>query len=299
MKYKFALFISCLSMLFACFDFSPYKGYTRTETGLYYKLLSIGDGKKQPKQGDFLELYIAYKTINDSVFYDSYSNNETGKVFMPFGKSSFKGSFEEGITKMNEGDSLSFIVNADSLFTKFFNAPLPLFLEKTHVVKMEVRLHKILSKEEYIAEIENFKELVEDRDIEEQRKLKTYLDTIDLQFYPLENGMYYLPLKQGTGELPENGNSLKIHYTGKFLNGKIFESTYERNQPLEFIYGEQGQVIDGFLLALSTMNEGAKAKFIIPSRLAFGNKGSSTGAIPPYTTVVYDLELIALTKYNK
>jgi hypothetical protein len=75
----------------------------------------LGEGIKKPTSGDYLQLTITYKTIKDSVFLDTYSYNETGMVILPFDKSSFIGSFEEGISKMNEGDVYSFIVNADSL----------------------------------------------------------------------------------------------------------------------------------------------------------------------------------------
>ena len=108
--------------------------------------------------------------------------------------------------------------------------------------------------------------------------------------------MYYLPITQGSGARAEKGNVIKMNYTGSFINGKMFESTYERSQPMEFICGEQGQVIKGLESAISLMNEGAKAKFIIPSHLAYGEEGSSTGIIPPYTTVVYEIELLNLTK---
>jgi FKBP-type peptidyl-prolyl cis-trans isomerase len=67
---------------------------------------------------------------------------------------------------------------------------------------------------------------------------------------------------------------------------------------MEFVFGEQGQVIKGFETAISLLNEGAQAKFIIPSQLAYGEKGSSTGIVPPYTTLVYEIELLKLTKHN-
>ena len=283
-------------MFSSCWKDERYKGYTETDSGLYYKLLAIGDGKKKPAAGDYLQLFITYKTEKDSVFYDTYSNNETGKVILPFQHSSFKGSFEEGLTKMNAGDSMSFIVNADSLFEKFFKAELPLFLTPESDVKMDVKLYKILSPKEYEEEIKSYQQLADDFDIEEQRKLKNYLDTSKTEFYPLNNGMYYLPIKQGVGDMAEHGNTIKIHYTGSFLNGKQFESTYQRGQPLEVTVGTQGQIIKGLENAIILMNEGAKAKFIIPSRLAFGESGSSTGIVPPYTTVVYEVELVSLIK---
>lgn len=299
MHRSFVIFVLLFAIaLSSCWRNSKYKGYTQTDSGLYYKIQAIGDGKRKPQVGDFLQLIITYKTEKDSVFLDTYSNNETGKVILPFQHSSFKGSFEEGLSNMNDGDSLSFIVNADSLFNKFFKADLPVFLVSGTNIKMDVKLCRILTPKEYSEELENFKQSLEDRDIEEQRKLETYLDTCKIEYYPLNNGMYYLPLKQGVGDMAEKGNSIKLHYKGYFLNGKQFESTYDRGQPLEYIVGTQGQIIPGLEYAISLMNEGAKTKFIIPSHLAFGESGSSTGIIPPYTTVIYEVELITLTKYN-
>ncbi len=299
MSRKYFLYILFISVGFsACWRNPKYKGYTETNTGLYYKLQAIGDGKSKPKEGDFLQLRITYKTEKDSVFSDTYSNNETGKVILPFRHSSFIGSFEEGLTSMNAGDSVSFIVSADSMFSKYFKADLPLFLYPGSTVKMDVKLCRILLPNEYTEELENYKQIVEDRDIEEQRKLQSYLDTCKTEYYPMNNGMFYLPQKQGAGDMAEKGNTVKIHYKGYFLNGKQFESTYQRGQPLEYVVGTQGQLIDGLEYAISFMNEGAKTKFIIPSHLAFGESGSSTGIIPPYTTVIYEVELINLTKYN-
>ncbi len=287
-----------LLLFTSCWNNSKYQGYNKTNTGLYYKLQAIGDGKRKPFPGDFLQLIITYKTLKDSVFYDTFSSNETGMVILPFNRSSFSGSFEEGLKKMNAGDSVSFIVNADSLFKKFFKAELPIFLEHGSSIKMDVKLYSILTKVEYEKELEKFEQIVENRDIEESRKLQIYLDTNKTKYYPIANGMYYMPVIQGVGNFARYGDKVTIHYKGFFLNGKQFESTYERSQALEFNFGEDGQVINGFKTAISLMNQGAKTKFIIPSQLAFGETGSSTNIVPPYTTLIYEIELINLTSYN-
>ncbi|MDQ3045959.1 MAG: FKBP-type peptidyl-prolyl cis-trans isomerase [Bacteroidota bacterium] len=284
--------------MIACFNNSPYKGYTETDTGLHYKLRVIGDGSRKPSIGDFLQLNISYLTLKDSVFLDSYSSNATGMVILPFNHSSFRGSFEEGLRIMNEGDSVSFIVSADSLFNRFFKSGLPYFLLPGSRVKMEVKLNKIFNSNEYQSELSHYDDLVEDRDIEEQRRLHLFMDTSQVHYSAMNNGMFYLPVKQGTGDLAERGNLVKIHYKGYFLNGRPFESTYDRGQAMEYTVGEQGQVIRGLESAISLMNEGSKAKFIIPSQLAYGGAGSSTGIIPPFTTVIYEIELLNLTKYN-
>jgi len=256
----------------------------------------IGDGKCKPAPGDYLQLIITYKTERDSVFFDTHSSNQTGKVILPFNHSSFKGSFEEGLITMNAGDSVSFIVSADSLFEKFFKMKLPMFLKPGSLIKMDVKLHRILNKQEYAKELECYEQIVEDLDIDEQLKLHMFLDTNQVQFSRLNNGILYIPIKQGAGDVAARGNLIKINYTGYFLDGKKFESTYEHGQPLEFTLGEQGQVIEGFETAISLLNEGAKAKFIIPSQLAFGKTGSSTGIVPPYSTLIYEIELVNLIK---
>jgi FKBP-type peptidyl-prolyl cis-trans isomerase len=219
-------------------------------------------------------------------------------VVLPFNKSSFEGSFEEGLSSMNEGDGMSFIVDAEKLFNYFFKMQLPIFLKKGDVVKMDVKLNRILNQKEYEAQLKEYKQMVQDRDIEEQRRLKVFLDTTVVSYSAIDQGMYVLPIMQGTGSFPKKGDILKINYTGSFLNGKVFESTYERGQPLEYICGEQGQVIKGLEIAINFMNEGAKTKFIIPSHLAFGEEGSSTGIVPPYSTVIYEIELLNLTSKN-
>ena len=285
--------------MFACNNQSIYKGYTQTASGLYYKLQTIGEGKRRPILGDYLQMSATYKTQTDSVFMDSYSCNETGMVILPYNYSSFKGSFEEILSKMNEGDSVSFIVNADSLFEKFFKAKIPFFIHKGGIVKMDVKLHKILNNEGYYSELNKFNKLIEDRDIEEQRKLNAYLSSNKAMFSLINSGIYCFPIKKGTGERVKIGDALKIHYKGYFLNGKQFESTYDRAQPMEYTFGEQGQVIKGLEKAISFMNEGDKTKFIIPSQLAYGVTGSSTGIVPPYTTVIYEIELLKLNKNNK
>ena len=302
-NFRFMRFrISYLCLIFiaivltSCWSDSKYKGYSQTDSGLYYKLQVIGDGKRKPSIGDFLQLIITYKTEKDSIFMDTYSTNDIGMVILPFNHSSFEGSFEEGLSTMNEGDSVSFIVDANNLFTRFFKAKLPLFLNLGSVVKMDVKLHKIMNTAEYEAELKRYSSLIEDRDIEEQRKISLFIDTSKVSYTLLDNGMYYLPIKQGSGETSKRGDVVKMNYSGSFLNGKVFESTYDRAQPMEYAYGEQGQVIKGLEKAISLMNEGSKAKFIIPSHLAYGEEGSSTGIIPPYTTVIYEIELLNLTK---
>ena len=85
-----------------------------------------------------------------------------------------------------------------------------------------------------------------------------------------------------------------IHYEGKFLNGKFFDSSVKRNQPFEFVYGTECQLIQGLYKNIGNMCEGEKDLVIIPSELAFGSNGSSTGLIPPYTSLLFEVEIMKI-----
>jgi FKBP-type peptidyl-prolyl cis-trans isomerase len=297
-KYSLYPFVFLFFLFASCWQQEKHKGYTELDSGLFYKLQFIGDGTKKATFGDYLQLITTYKTKNDSVFLDSYSTNISGKVILPYNSISFKGSFEEYLKQMNEGDSVSFIVDADSLFSEFFKAKLPLFLHSGDIVKMDVKLFRILNEAEYQQEINNYNQLVEDADIEEQRKLKVFLDTVQTKYNLLPSGISYLPIKQGAGDFPQSGDLVKVHFKGSFLTGKFLESTYDRKQTFDFTIGQQGQVIKGLEYSIKMLNEGAQAKFIIPSQLAYGESGSSTGIIPPYTTLIYEIELVKIIKQN-
>jgi FKBP-type peptidyl-prolyl cis-trans isomerase len=103
-------------------------------------------------------------------------------------------------------------------------------------------------------------------------------------------------IKEGEGETVKRGDTLVLNYEGRFLNGKYFDSTYKRNRAFEYIYGTEWQVIKGMEIAVSGMKEGERAIFIMPSDLAFGTRGNSNGAIPPFSTLIYEIELEQIRK---
>ena len=96
--------------------------------------------------------------------------------------------------------------------------------------------------------------------------------------------------KENKSEKPTSGNKVKVHYKGMLLDGTVFDSSYQRNQPIEFTLGV-GQVIKGWDEGISLLGIGDKASFIIPSDLAYGESGAG-GVIPPGATLVFDVELI-------
>ncbi|MDC1024427.1 peptidylprolyl isomerase [Flavobacteriales bacterium] len=105
-----------------------------------------------------------------------------------------------------------------------------------------------------------------------------------------ESGLAYIMVKEGSGIQAENGKTVSVHYTGKLTDGTKFDSSLDRNQPIEFVLG-QGRVIKGWDEGISYLKVGGKATFIIPSDLAYGERGAG-GVIPPNATLIFDVELV-------
>lgn len=104
------------------------------------------------------------------------------------------------------------------------------------------------------------------------------------------SGIQYVVLQPGTGEQPTKEDEVTVHYIGKLLDGSTFDNSYDRGEPITF--GLDG-VIPGWQIALPLMQKGAKYRFFIPYNLAYGERGS--GKIPPFSTLIFDIELLGIT----
>ncbi len=109
-------------------------------------------------------------------------------------------------------------------------------------------------------------------------------------FQQTESGLFYQIDTTGEGERPAKGNTVKVHYKGELLDGTVFDSSFKRNEPIEFSLGV-GQVIPGWDEGIALLNKGAKASLIIPSDLAYGAAGAG-GVIPPNATLKFEVELV-------
>jgi len=101
-------------------------------------------------------------------------------------------------------------------------------------------------------------------------------------------GLQYEVLQEGNGPQPSGPSSrVTVHYEGKLINGRVFDSSYKRNQPASF---GLNQVITGWTEGVQLMKQGSKYRFFIPSQLAYGSRGA--GSIPPNSTLIFDVELL-------
>ena len=105
------------------------------------------------------------------------------------------------------------------------------------------------------------------------------------------SGLQYLVLKEGNGVKPGPNDAVTVHYTGRLIDGTVFDSSVERGEPATFAVG---QVIPGWVEGLQLMSEGAAWRLFIPSNLAYGPHG--TGPIQPNSTLIFDVQLIKVNK---
>ena len=104
----------------------------------------------------------------------------------------------------------------------------------------------------------------------------------------LPSGLQYQVVKEGDGKKPSATDQVVCHYEGTLIDGTVFDSSYQRNQPATF---GLNQVIPGWTEGVQLMQEGAKYRFFIPYKLAYGERGAGA-QIPPFATLVFDVELI-------
>ena len=133
----------------------------------------------------------------------------------------------------------------------------------------------------------------EERKTKEPEEIAKFVKDSSIYAKPTKSGLYCIPVKYGTGAMPKDGDSVKVDYVGKFLNGTIFDASTKRG-PISFSLGAN-RVIPGWEEAIKMLKVGGKAKFIIPSSLAYEDKGFR-GVIEPYTPLYFEITLIAIVK---
>jgi FKBP-type peptidyl-prolyl cis-trans isomerase len=116
------------------------------------------------------------------------------------------------------------------------------------------------------------------------------LESVSAGYEQTNSGLRYKILQKGTGNKAQKGKNVSVHYKGMLLDGSTFDSSYSRKEPIEFTLGI-GQVIAGWDEGIQLLKVGDKARFVIPSDLAYGSRGAG-GVIPPDATLIFDVELM-------
>lgn len=264
-------------------DNNQISGYENTPTGLYYKFYEENQGDT-PETMELLDVVLSC-VINDTVVIIPEN-----RMILQMMEPMFAGDIFEGMKMMHKGDSASFIVRTDSTFYTLLRSPMPSEFSVDDIMKFNIRLNDFYPESEFAAkQIEYMKNTFVDETLAAEREIDEYLKNNGIKTITTSTGLKYVKTKEGNGEKPQVGTMVKVHYTGKLLDGTIFDSSVTRNEPFQFVLGV-GQVIPGWDEGLQLMSKGEEAVLYIPYYLAYGNTGS--GPIPPFATLIFEVEMI-------
>ncbi|MGI4873557.1 MAG: FKBP-type peptidyl-prolyl cis-trans isomerase [Janthinobacterium lividum] len=296
----------------------------------YREVASTDDPTYKDRVGKFLLAHVEYRTGKDSVLQSSRKQLQNHAVPLPLQLVTKKGGQEEAFAMLQPGDSAIFRFRTDSLFK---GSPVPPELKRGGgFLVMQVVVNKVVSKEEVAAIQTELEPLIQAEKIRAQRKQKGYAEQLKgikdtqaklmatpavaaqlkkddavLQAYLKANnlsnaqrtpeGVYYIVTQPSTGPKPTDGQIVSVQYRGTTLDGKEFDSSAKHGaQPFLFALG-QYQVIPGWDLGIMQLNKGSKATLLIPSSLAYGDRGvpaqapGSPPSIAPNSPLRFDVEL--------
>lgn len=266
---------------------SEHRGFKKSDDGLYYKFHVKGDDTTTLKPGMILNLVMRY-SINDSMLFNSADVPQ--EFMLPLNEPSYRGDLYAGLAMMHPGDSATFITSADSFFLKTIR--MPRVPDSAYIGKeifFDVKLISAKTQEEMEAE---YKKKMEEAKETETKMLSEYLKSANITVAPLPSGLIFIETQKGSGAKPKVGDIGKVNFKVSTIDGNVLFSSYDQGNPMNW---EVGKDFDnkGVTEALSLMSKGSKASIIVPSSLAFGEQGRGA-MIPPYTTLLYDLELSSI-----
>ena len=245
------------------------------KSGVKYSEVKVGTGA-EAKNGDLVEIHFKGWMIKDSsdlfsdwsldstkkadLIADSYAMNQPMKFVL--GTDSFIKGSEEGMVGMKAGGQRTIIIPSNCAYGPEGMGPIP------PNTSIRVLVELVSAKEAVSAKM---------------------WDVDSTLFKTTASGLKYAIINEGEGELVAKEKQVTVHYSGFLLDGTKFDSSVERDEPFTFVAGV-GQVIPGWDEGVQLMKKGSKARFIIPSNLAYGDR--DLGKIPPNSALIFDVELL-------
>lgn len=259
------------------------KGFKKTENGLYYKFEKQNSDEAQVQMGEVLygEVTIKLDTL-------TLRTNAGKPEFFAQAVPNWEPKVYEGLLMMHVGDVATFAYEADTLVKMLGGQSIhPDYKAGAgQMIYYTINLQRIVPMEEFQKEqAEEMKKLK----AEEPAMIRAYVKENNITAKPTADGLYVIVKEKGNGAKVAKGQEVTVHYTGRHLDGTVFDSSVERGTPFTFKLGE-GQVIKGWDKGLLGQTVGTKLQLIIPSAMAYGDGG---GRMKPYATLVFDVEIIS------
>jgi len=278
---------------------SAQTGLQHTPKGALYQIFTHNAGDKI-KPNDIVTFQFIQKTDKDSVLFSTYAAGHPVQAQVTASQN--VGDLMEVFPLLTVKDSAFVKVPTDSIF-KGHEDQRPRFLPKGSYLTFTLKIERVQSLNEAIAERNAAIEKMKAGELANANK---YIADHKLVLKTTPSGLKYMITKPSLKRKPLKGDTVLVNYTGRTTDGKLFDTSIESvakegglNQPgrpyepIQVVLGA-GSVIQGWDEGLLLLNEGAKAKFVIPSSLAYGGQGQ--GDIAPYSTLIFDVELVKVKR---
>ena len=200
---------------------------------------------------------------------------------------------------MHVGDEVEFALNADSLQAIGMRMPAIYKAGEGQLMKFRMKLHAVKTEEQLMQEQQ---EKMEKMKAEEQPAREKYIADNNITVKPTDDGLYIIPIEKGNGPKVQDGKQVTVNYTGRLVDGTVFDSSdptsgfKDAHEPISYVVGQQS-MIPGWDKAVKTMRQGDKVRIVVPSELGYGPYGG--GPIPPYSTLVFDIEVLTVAEPQK
>ncbi|MDD2530241.1 MAG: FKBP-type peptidyl-prolyl cis-trans isomerase [Bacteroidales bacterium] len=294
---------------------NPLEGFTTSKEKVIYKF-EVRNPNGQKVQKD--DLLIGKFTIKfgDTLVADGDKMPSQPMVRIDDASKVFVGDLVDGALLMRKGETCTFAFPKDSI-EKLFGGNLPPYFKSGMYAFWTLQIDDIKTPQQQAEEEEEMRKKQEEQ-MKQQKHVSDSLSALEpgiiqkaIKDYGFENkltnGIYFKKLSSSTSkETPKATDKVKVHYIGKFVDGKLFDTSVESAakeariysqgrpyEPLPFTIG-QGMMIKGFEEGVKMMQKGDKAIILLPSKMAYGERGQ--GAIAPSTPLIFELELVEIEK---
>ena len=298
---RIATMIVAVSMMFGACNNGDMAGFKTTDNGLHYKFEKQDKSAQQVQDGDVLvgEMTVRFDTL------ETFSNvGHPDRILQAM--RTFDGDLYEGLLMMHVGDKAIFAIEADTLAKYLQPTQMPPMYEKGKGMKIfyEIDLQDIVTGEELAEEQANFMAEMQERQQNEPAEIANYVKSHNITVNPNPNGVYIVVKQKGNGAKVAAGKKVSINYTGRLLDGTMFDSSVESDakeggiymanrtyEPLTYVVGQMS-LIRGWEEGIMGQPAGSKLQLVIPSNMAYGPQRA--GNIPPYSPLVFDLDIVSV-----
>lgn len=278
--------------------------FKTTKDGLKYRFITENPSGNQAQPGDVIvgEMTLKLDTV---VLFSNEGNPD--RILQVMAEGMFKGDIQEGLQMLHVGDKAIFAIEADSMARFFQESQMPPMYQRGagQLFTYEISVSDIVTKEELAQEQANMMEQVQHNQEHEGEDLKAYIDANFPNAKPTASGLYIIVNKKGDGPKVAAGKTVSMDYTGRLLDGTIFDSSREADakeagkynaqrpyEPMTYVVGQQ-PLIPGWDEGVMGQTEGSDITIVMPSSLGYGARGAGNDILP-YSPLRFDITIVSV-----